>query len=94
MTFFTDKQYNVCLITDYWIYLNDYLLLNLIKESLRISDTVLILFQISIGGTDCIQKIDLSKVTNCLDSLAIKYIPYEFTEYRNTFYYLKFSEMQ
>lgn len=90
MTLFADKQFSICLITDYWIYINDYLLLNLIKESLRISDTVLMLFQVSVGGTDRIRKINLSKVTDCLDGLEIPYTLYEFMENRNIFCYLKF----
>lgn len=90
-TFFSVRQFKICLITDFWLYLNDFLLYNLVKESVRIAETVFILYQIKINGEDTIfiKKDSWFKIAHYLKELGKNYMLYEYMENKYIFCYLK-----
>ncbi len=90
-TNFFDKQFQICLITDFWIYVNEFMLLNLVRESVRIAKVVYILYQIKTDGT-CgldIDKTALDLLINLINKLDVKYSHHAYINSGNIFLYLK-----
>lgn len=90
-TDFSNQQFQICLVTDFWIYMNEYMLLNLLKESIRIAEKVYILYQVKAKDSDDfeIQKSKLELLISFADKLNIRHITYEYSNRENVFMYLK-----
>lgn len=93
-TFFADRQFEICLITDFWIYLNDSMLSYLTKEAARIANSVFILYQIEIEGREAISISDETwkALLQHLNTLHIDYETYKYEEGGTTFFYLYYGK--
>ena len=91
MTPFSKDEFNICFITDLWIYLNEFMIFNLVKEAKRISDTVRILYQIDMNNKTEFEPNEQAKLL--LEQILVKCdMSYSFSQYEdkcNKFTYIE-----